>query len=80
MEMYEDKWDTMPPMDLEETKAALRRRFPAYQIWYVPNPHGGPTWIARPALSLEADSAAGLARKIEADMALCGPESKSESP
>jgi hypothetical protein len=65
MELYEDKWDKLARMDLETAKAELRERFPGWQIWYVPNITGGPTWHARPLGQLDAATPEGLAGQIE---------------
>jgi hypothetical protein len=43
----------------EEQLAALRQRFPGWQIWT-----SGPTWCARPWPLINADSPEGLAQRI----------------
>lgn len=65
----------------EDEKAQLRARYPDWQIWYVPNPHGGPTWCARPRPNLTAGSAAELAQVIEAaERASDGFDPESDTP
>jgi hypothetical protein len=33
---------------LDQALADLRRRFPQWEIWYVPRAFGGQTWCANP--------------------------------
>jgi hypothetical protein len=54
------------PAGPEEQLLDLRRRFPGWQIWYVPYEPDGGTWCARPQILIRCGSAEDLAASIGA--------------
>jgi hypothetical protein len=49
-----------------ERRRELERRFPGWEIWYVPREPDGATWPARPRLLINADDPEDLAAAIRA--------------
>ena len=49
-----------------ERRRELERRFPGWEIWYVPRQPDGATWRARPRMLINADDPEDLAAAIRA--------------
>ena len=49
-----------------ERRRELERRFPGWEIWYVPRQPDGATWRARPRLLIDAEDPEDLAAAIRA--------------
>jgi hypothetical protein len=49
-----------------ERRRELERRFPGWEIWYVPRERDGATWRARPRMLISADDPEDLAAAIRA--------------
>jgi hypothetical protein len=49
-----------------ERRRELERRFPGWEIWYVPREPDGATWRARPRMLIDADDPEDLAAAIRA--------------
>ena len=49
-----------------ERRRELERRFPGWEIWYVPREPDSATWCARPQVLIDAGSPEGLAAAIRA--------------
>ena len=49
-----------------ERRRELERRFPGWEIWYVPRKPDGATWHARPRMLIHAEDPEGLAAAIRA--------------
>jgi hypothetical protein len=47
-----------------ERRCELERRFPGWEIWYVPREPDGATWRARPRMLINADDPEDLAAAI----------------
>ena len=63
------------PVGTEGQLLDLRRRFPGWQIWYVPYEPDGGTWCARPQILIRSGSAEDLAASIRAAHDEVVPES-----
>ena len=49
-----------------ERRRELERRFPGWEIWYVPRKPDGATWRARPRMLIHAEDPEDLAAAIRA--------------